>query len=73
MAKTLELQCTTQFEKNAKFTLNDPIEPVDPTAVKTVMETLIADNVFQSSSGALVEIKGARVVERNVTEYEIEA
>jgi hypothetical protein len=37
------------------------------------METIIADNVFQSSSGALVGITGARVVERNVTEYEIEA
>jgi hypothetical protein len=72
MAKTLELQFSTQFGKEAKLTLNDPIEPIDPAAVKTVMETIIADNVFQSSSGALVGIKGARVVERNVTEYEIE-
>jgi hypothetical protein len=73
MAKTLELQFATQFWKVAKLNLDDPIEPVDPAAVKTVMETMIADNVFQSSSGALVGIKGARVVERNVTEYEIEA
>jgi Protein of unknown function (DUF2922) len=73
MAKTLELQFATQFGKVAKLNLDAPIEPVDPAAVKTVMETIIADNVFQSSSGALVGIKGARVVERNVTEYEIEA
>jgi hypothetical protein len=73
MAKTLELQFATQFGKVAKLNLDDPTEPVDPAAVKTVMETIIADNVFQSSSGALVGIKGARVVERNVTEYEIEA
>jgi hypothetical protein len=73
MAKTLELQFATQFGKVAKLNLDDPIEPIDPAAVKTVMETIIADNVFQSSSGALVGIKGARVVERNVTEYEIEA
>jgi hypothetical protein len=71
MAKTLELQFTTQLGKSANISVDDPIEPIDTAQVKLAMDTLIAENVIQSSSGALVAIKGARVVERNVTEYEI--
>jgi hypothetical protein len=71
MAKTLELQFTTQLGKSANVSVDDPIEPIDAAKVKLAMDSLIAENVIQSSSGALVAIKGARVVERNVTEYEI--
>ncbi|MCP3740760.1 DUF2922 domain-containing protein [Rossellomorea sp. BNER] len=71
MAKTLELQFTTQLGKSANVSVDDPIEPIDTAQVKLAMDNLIAENVIQSSSGALVAIKGARVVERNVTEYEI--
>ncbi|MBM7585480.1 hypothetical protein JOC86_002022 [Bacillus pakistanensis] len=71
MAKTLELQFTTQLGKSANVSVDDPVEPIDPAKVKLAMENLISENVIQSSSGALVAIKGARVVERNVTEYEI--
>ncbi|MCP3740708.1 DUF2922 domain-containing protein [Rossellomorea sp. BNER] len=71
MAKTLELQFTTQLGKSANVSVDDPIEPIDTAKVKLAMDSLIAENVIQSSSGALVAIKGARVVERNVTEYEI--
>jgi hypothetical protein len=71
MAKTLELQFTTQLGKLANISVDDPIEPIDTAQVKLAMDNLIAENVIQSSSGALVAIKGARVVERNVTEYEI--
>ncbi|EDL65975.1 DUF2922 domain-containing protein [Bacillus sp. SG-1] len=71
MAKTLELQFTTQLGKTARLSIDEPIEPVDPANVKMVMDTLIATNVFQSNSGALAAAKGARVIERNVTEYEV--
>ncbi|MBM7585420.1 hypothetical protein JOC86_001962 [Bacillus pakistanensis] len=71
MAKTLELQFTTQLGKSANVSIDDPIEPLDTAKVKLAMDSLIAENVIQSSSGALVANKGARVVERNVTEYEI--
>ncbi|WP_421381738.1 DUF2922 domain-containing protein [Bacillus salacetis] len=71
MAKTLELQFLTQFGKTARVSVDEPIEPVDPVQVKQVMDTIIATNVFQSNTGALVSAEGARVVERNVTEYEV--
>jgi Protein of unknown function (DUF2922) len=71
MAKTLELQFTTDLGRVARLTVDNPIEPVDPAAVKLAMESIVASNAFFSSYGDLVGVSGARVVERNVTEYEI--
>ncbi|TYR73485.1 DUF2922 domain-containing protein [Rossellomorea vietnamensis] len=71
MAKALELQFITQLGKTARVSIDAPIEPVDTDKVKQVMDTLIATNVIQSSSGPLVAAEGARVIERNVTEYEV--
>jgi hypothetical protein len=71
MAKTLELQFGTEFGKVARLTVDNPVEPIDPAALKVAMEAIIASNAFFSASGNLVSVGGARVVERNVTEYEI--
>ncbi|MCM3588311.1 DUF2922 domain-containing protein [Mesobacillus maritimus] len=70
MAKVLELQFVTDLGKTTKITVDNPIEPVDPAAVKLAMETIIASNAFYSN-GTLIAVDRARVVERNVTEYEI--
>ncbi|WP_077214919.1 DUF2922 domain-containing protein [Bacillus dakarensis] len=71
MAKVLELNFTTALGKTAKLTVDQPVEPIDPAAIKTAMEAIIASNAFNSTSGDLVAVEGARVVERNVTDYEI--
>ena len=67
MAKTLELQFVTDLGKTAKLTVENPTEPIDQAAV----DSIIASNAFFSANGNLVGVEGARVVERNVTEYEI--
>ncbi|WP_404332050.1 DUF2922 domain-containing protein [Mesobacillus maritimus] len=71
MAKTLELQFGTDLGKVARLTVDNPVEPVDVAALKLAMESIIASNAFFSAYGNLVSVGGARVVERNVTEYEI--
>jgi hypothetical protein len=71
MAKTLELQFVTDLGKTTKLTVDNPKEPIDPAAVKLAMEQIIASNAFQSNYGTLVSVGSARVVERNVTEYEL--
>ncbi|SEN02872.1 Protein of unknown function [Mesobacillus persicus] len=71
MAKTLELQFGTDLGKVARLTVDNPVEPVDVAALKLAMESVIASNAFFSAYGNLVSVGGARVVERNVTEYEI--
>ncbi|MED4206821.1 DUF2922 domain-containing protein [Neobacillus mesonae] len=71
MAKTLELQFGTEFGKTARITVDNPKEPIDEAAVKQAMEQIIAADVFFTPSGNLSVAKGVRVVDRNVTEYEI--
>jgi hypothetical protein len=71
MAKTIELHFTNSFGKVTKLTVDHPKEPVDPVAVKQVMEQIITANVFGGPIGSLVSVKEARLVENNVTEYEL--
>ncbi|MHC0037512.1 DUF2922 domain-containing protein [Pseudoneobacillus sp. C159] len=71
MARTLELQFGTLTGGSTRITIESPIEPVEPAKVKAAMNSIIAADIFTSPSGNLVSIKGARLVERNVTDYEI--
>jgi hypothetical protein len=71
MAKTLELEFVTELGKSARLTVENPKEPIEEAAVKNAMEEMIASGVFTSANGNFVSVKGARVVDRNVTEYEI--
>ncbi|PFN80643.1 hypothetical protein COJ85_29975 [Bacillus sp. AFS076308] len=71
MTKTLELQFATEFGKTAKITVDNPKEPVDEGVVKLSMEQIIAANIFTTGSGKLASAKGARIIDRNVTDYEL--
>lgn len=71
MAKTLELIFETTNGKNSKITLESPIEPIEQEAVSNVMEAVIHANIFYGNNGELASAKGIRLVERNVTEYEL--
>lgn len=71
MAKTLELQFETEFGKVARISLDNPKEPINEAVVKLAMEQMISANIFTTSSGKLAAVKGARVIDRNITEYEI--
>ncbi|WP_026564086.1 DUF2922 domain-containing protein [Bacillus sp. UNC41MFS5] len=71
MAKTLELQFNTELGKTASLTVENPKEPIDEAVVKQSMAQIIASEVFTTTSGKFVAAKGARVVDRNVTDYEL--
>ncbi|MBM6619144.1 DUF2922 domain-containing protein [Bacillus suaedaesalsae] len=68
MAKALQLQFLNEEEKTVTISIDNPIEPVSPTAIDAAMDTILSANVFISAGGDLVAKKGARVVERNVNE-----
>lgn len=71
MAKTIELQFLNEENKTVTISLENPIEPVDPAAVNAAMDAILAQGAFTSSGGDLVSKKGARVVDRSVTDIEI--
>ncbi|MFJ7637779.1 DUF2922 domain-containing protein [Peribacillus sp. NPDC097264] len=71
MAKALEMIFVTEEGKSSTISVDNPKEPVDVNQVKQAMQQIIAQNVFITSSGDFVSIKGARVVERNVEDVEV--
>lgn len=71
MAKTLELQFATEMGGTARIVVDNPKEPIDVPVVKQSMENIIAANVFYATTGNLISVKGARLIDRKVTDYEI--
>ncbi|MDI3534678.1 MAG: hypothetical protein PWQ82_1043 [Thermosediminibacterales bacterium] len=68
MERTLELIFVNAAGRNTRFTLDDPKAGLTSTEVETVMNDIIARNIFNSTGGNLVSIGGARIVTREVTE-----
>ncbi|MDV2884080.1 DUF2922 domain-containing protein [Alkalihalophilus pseudofirmus] len=73
MARVLEMLFLNQEGKQVSITLDDPIEPADPEAILQVMNKVIEKNVYTSSGGDFVSIKGARITERAVEVIELPA
>jgi len=71
MAKTLELQFTTSTGETTSISIDSPKEPIDAAVVKLAMEQIVASDAFYSAKGQLVSPKIARIIERNVTPYEL--
>ena len=70
MAKTIELHFINSEGKVGKLSVDNPKEPIDPVATKLVMDTIIAANIFGSNMN-FVSAKEVRLVEHNVTGYEL--
>lgn len=71
MAKTLELQFVTAEGRTARVSVDNPNEPINLDQIKNVMDQIISDNAFNTEYGDFVTKKNARVIERNVVEYEL--
>ncbi|PWW32120.1 hypothetical protein DFO73_101383 [Cytobacillus oceanisediminis] len=71
MAKTLEMTFLSDMGKPSKLTIDNPKEPIDPIAVKAAMDQIIAANAFVGNGGDFVQAQGARLLERNVTDYDL--
>ncbi|RYM06491.1 DUF2922 domain-containing protein [Sporolactobacillus sp. THM7-7] len=70
--KRLNLVFLNKAGKSVTLTLSDPVEPADPQAVKAVMAEILAQNVFFSTGGELVQAKSARISENNTTPIPID-
>jgi len=68
MAKTLQLNFSTTTGKNVMLTVDEPRANLTANAVEATMQAIIASGVFEVNGAPLETSKGARIVERNVTE-----
>ena len=62
---------SNQSSSFGKDTISSKLMMIDPVKVKEVMDLIIAQNIFAGNTGTFVSAKEARLVEHNVTEYEI--
>ncbi|PWA09027.1 DUF2922 domain-containing protein [Pueribacillus theae] len=72
MAKQIELQFLNEENRTVTISLEDPVDPVNPAEISAAMDTVISENALTSSGGNLVAKKGARIVERTVTEIALD-
>ncbi len=72
MAKQIEMQFMNEENRTVTISLEDPVEPVNSADVNAAMDAVISENALTSSGGSLVAKKGARVVERIVTEIDLD-
>ncbi|RDW16902.1 DUF2922 domain-containing protein [Oceanobacillus arenosus] len=69
--KTLELKFINDDGKIVTYSIEKPIEPIDPAAINAVMDEILTQNAFTSSGGDLMSKKSARLVEHNVEDIEL--
>ncbi|MDQ0430122.1 hypothetical protein QOZ98_002958 [Planomicrobium stackebrandtii] len=71
MAKTLELIFTTTAGKDVTLTVDEPRDTVTDAELLAGMQAIIAHDVFEVEGSPFGAVKGARIVERNIVEYEV--
>lgn len=62
MAKKLMMIFKTAEGKTSTLTVDEPKEGLTDTEVRAVMDTIVAKNIFNTSSGDLVEVKSAELI-----------
>ncbi|QPQ31461.1 DUF2922 domain-containing protein [Lysinibacillus sp. JNUCC 51] len=71
MTQILELQFETAAGKTTTVAIDAPKPKVTAEEIRQVMQTIITKNVFDGQASALVAMSGARIVDRQVTEFEL--
>jgi hypothetical protein len=68
MATKLRMSFLNSLNRTTSMSLDDPRADLTPAEVQTVMDDIIAKNIFDSSGGDLVSVKSAEVVSTTVNE-----
>lgn len=71
MAKTLELIFETTAGKDVVLSVEEPREDLTALELAAGMQTIITQNIFEVQGAQFAAAKGARIVERNVVDYEV--
>jgi len=71
MEKYLSMVFKTDEDKKVSLRISVPRDDLDATEVKSVMDTIIAKNVIHSTSGDLIGIDSAYLVETATTDLDV--
>ncbi|MBK3495217.1 DUF2922 domain-containing protein [Viridibacillus sp. YIM B01967] len=72
MTKVLQLQFKTTGDKNYTLNVDAPKEQLTEQEIFNAMTAIIDSQVFLVNRDPLATIKGAQVVDRQVTEYQMQ-
>ena len=67
----LEMEFKNVEGKKFSLTIDDPREDVTEEEIRTVMDDIVAKNIFSTTGGDVVSPVGARVITTTVEELEI--
>lgn len=70
--KTLEMFFENEEGRTVKYTLDKPLEDLDPEAVNAAMDEVIEQEAFHSSGGNIIAKKSARIVEKVIEDIELD-
>ena len=71
MNKTLELIFVNAVGDKVTLRVADPRDDIQEAEVRSVMDTIVAKDVFTSTGGSLVGVAGARLVTRDVADLNV--
>ena len=69
--KRLVMVFMTNGDKTVSLSVDNPVDNIQESAIKSAMETIVAQNISAPNGEDLVAIKEAKVVITNKTEYEL--
>ena len=69
--KRLVMVFMTNGDRSVSLSVHNPVDNIQESAIKSAMETIVAQNIFAPNNEDLVAIKEAKVVITNKTEYEL--
>jgi hypothetical protein len=62
MSKKLSMTFATALGSTSSLSLDEPRTDITEEEVRTVMQSIITENIFNTSSGDLTEIKSAEII-----------
>ena len=71
MEYTLNMVFLTAGSKKVTFSVSDVKETLSDAEANTLMDAILAQNIFSTSSGDLVKKDSAKIVAKTVTEVTI--
>ena len=70
-AKRLVMVFATNKDKNVSLSVDNPKASLNETQIKSAMETIVAQNIFEPNNEDLVKCVEAKIVTTKTDEYDL--
>ncbi|RKD32321.1 DUF2922 domain-containing protein [Thermohalobacter berrensis] len=69
--RTLQLIFKNTSDRTSRLSIEDPRDNLTEAEINTVMNDIITRNIFSTSGGDLVRIAGARIITKDIQEFNL--